>query len=225
MQIITEKAEYSEYSKEDYMQVAKQFIKYCYKKGFVDALPRNFDDKELVFRKTARQPQIFTVEEVKHLLDNATDRTQLYMLLMLNTGMTQKDISDLLISEVDLDAGTITRKRSKTRDNENVPTVCYPLWKRTLALLTKFANNDGDRILTNRNGSHLKVERLKVKSGKDSISKWDNIACNYRRLLAKLEKKGIIIKKSLKVFRKTANSQLKNNPQYAHYALFFMGHS
>ncbi|NTV80798.1 MAG: hypothetical protein HGA24_05170, partial [Candidatus Aminicenantes bacterium] len=54
---------------------------------------------------------------------------------MLNCGMTQKDVSDLLVSEVDWDEGRIIRKRSKTADVENVPVVNYLLWPETIRLL------------------------------------------------------------------------------------------
>jgi len=53
----------------------------------------------------------------------------------LNCGMTSKDISDLHPAQVDLDRGTITRKRSKTHEWANVPVVQYRLWAETIRLL------------------------------------------------------------------------------------------
>ena len=50
---------------------------------------------------------------------------------MINCGMTQVDIADLQPKEVDWDRGRIRRKRSKTDDHEQVPTVDYALWPRT----------------------------------------------------------------------------------------------
>ena len=77
---------------------------------------------------------VFTKEEITSLLA-APDRTKLYILLMLNCGMTQKDIADLAVTEVNWEEGRIKRKRSKTGDCENVPTVNYKLWPETLRLL------------------------------------------------------------------------------------------
>jgi len=62
-------------------------------------------------------------------------RTRLYILLMLNTGCTQVDISELKQSEVDWQRGRITRKRSKTAKHESAPVVEYPLWQETFVLI------------------------------------------------------------------------------------------
>jgi hypothetical protein len=79
----------------------------------------------------------------------ASDRTKLYILLMLNCGMTQQDISDLLVTEVDWAAGAITRKRSKSADHKGVPTVKYALCPETLRLLRQERAAEGARALTN----------------------------------------------------------------------------
>ena len=70
----------------------------------------------------------------------ATDRTRLYLLLMMNIGATEKDIADLTPDEYDKKNGTITRIRSKhqNRDQSNdIPTVTYNLWDTTNDLLKK----------------------------------------------------------------------------------------
>ncbi len=61
----------------------------------------------------------------------------MYALLGLNCGMSNTDLAGLKKSEVDLKEGTLTRKRVKTGDNDNVPIVCYKLWPETLKLLKK----------------------------------------------------------------------------------------
>ena len=68
--------------------------------------------------------------------DGFSDKTKLYLLLMLNCGMYQNDIAELLDEEVNWKNGTITRARSKTRDR-NGPVVTYKLWPETFALLKK----------------------------------------------------------------------------------------
>ena len=61
--------------------------------------------------------QILAMRAIVGLVTNTSDRTKLYILLMLNCGMTQKDVADLQKTEVDWDAGYISRKRSKTRQS------------------------------------------------------------------------------------------------------------
>src|SRR5208337_356959 len=116
------------------------------------------------------------------LLGLATERTRLYLLLMLNTGMTQKDIADLTPIEVNLTHGWIERRRSKTKKSENTPTIKFKLWNTTLELLRKHhSQDDPDRILTNEDGRPLRVDELR----EDKWISIDNIATAYKRLVAK----------------------------------------
>ena len=99
----------------------------------------------------------FCRRPIKTLLAGATDRDKLYLLLMMNCGFTQVDIANLKQDEVDFKAGTITRKRSKTQDYDKVPTVRYPLWKTTLALLKVFHDQKGDLVLRGYPKSFLDI--------------------------------------------------------------------
>ena len=65
-------------------------------------------------------------------------RTKLYLLLMLNAGMYQADVSDLGADEVNWQAGTITRKRSKRWKAVGSMSVTYKLWPETVELLREF---------------------------------------------------------------------------------------
>ncbi len=67
---------------------------------------------------------------------------------MLNCEMYQGDLSDLKPSEVDWTNGTITRKRSKEKNQENAPVVTYKLWENTFALLKTYGSQQGDRVST-----------------------------------------------------------------------------
>ena len=81
-----------------------------------------------LFPVPLKTPVLFTLAELKTLLDAATDHQRLYVLLALNCGMYPSDIAKLKQSEVDWKAGRIMRKRTKTRDrSENVPRVDYLL--------------------------------------------------------------------------------------------------
>ena len=113
----------------------EEFHRWLWRQKAIPTLPRTLDRKcrDLCISKLVASIVVFTKEEVTSLLADASDRTKLYILLMLNCGMTQKDIADLQVSEVDWREGRIIRKRSKTGDRENVPTVNYKLWPRRSA--------------------------------------------------------------------------------------------
>jgi len=210
----------SEYA-QFYIAVAKQFVRWCYQTELLDTLPRNLESKELNFSIKPKKIPTFTTEEVKSLLANATDRMRLYLLLMVNCGMTQKDISDLHPSEVDWTNGRIIRRRSKTRD-KNTPTISYPLWKDTFRLLKRFGNREGERVLLNQDEKPLKTEELRD----DKCVKVDNIAVSYFRLWNKLKKqKALTTRKSLKLLRKTSPNILGTKPEYAHCAIHFLADS
>ncbi len=173
------------------------------------------------FEITKQDPRIvvFSKEEISSLLKAANDRTRLYLLLMLNCGMTQKDIADLHVSEVDWKAGRIIRKRSKTKDCKSVPTVDYLLWPETFNLLRQERNLQSiDRVLTNRGGSPLWVEHQNA-DGK--YQKTDNIKNAFERL-CRAEK---ITGKSIKSLKKAAATLLADHESFAGLESLLIGHA
>jgi integrase len=195
----------------------KQFVKWCYQTDSLDKLPRNFDSADLRITVEVKTISTLDVAEYRKLFDGTAERTKLYFLLMLNCGFTQVDIADLLKDEVDLKAGVITRKRSKTASHENVPEVKYKLWPLTLALLDKFQSNDATLFLTNDNGSPLKTES--IEGGK--YKKADNIRSAYSRVCTRLK----IPARPLKLIRKTGASAIGDNPEFADLAELYLGHA
>jgi hypothetical protein len=97
--------------------------------------------------------------------------------------MTQQDISDLKHEEVDWKERRITRKRSKTKKHENVPTVCYPLWGETFELLAKYRSEDPVRVLTSSTGQPLKKEWIREN---ENVARDDRIFSLYSRYRKKL---------------------------------------
>jgi integrase len=130
----------------------KSFVLWLFEIEAIPAIPRVMVGKSKALQISPAHTTItvFTTDEVTQSLAAATDRTKLYILLMLNCGMTQKDIADLLKTEVDWNDGRVTRRRSKTRKHKNVPIVSYKLWPETLRLLrqeqasNKKTDNIGD---------------------------------------------------------------------------------
>ncbi|MGA2618570.1 MAG: hypothetical protein ABSF26_13235 [Thermoguttaceae bacterium] len=202
-----------------YLGIAKQLIKWCWENELIVSLPRNMQSKDLAIADPPAKIKTFSDEEIKTLLDAAPERTKLYLLLALNCGYTQADISDLEHSQVDWRHGRITRKRSKTKSSEGVPTVSYELWQPTFDLLKKHRSSDPVRVLLNADGGPLKAERI---DDNGKYTKNDNIQTAYFRLCrGKLGQKTI---KPMKMLRKTSPSRLENS-KYASCARWFLGHA
>ena len=196
------------------MNAAREFIRSRWERKFVE-LPRNLNSRALAVSPALQDIVLFTNDEIKSLFGKALPHEELYLLLMLNCGMYPVDIAMLKHSEVDWDAGRISRKRSKTRNrSENVPCVDYPLWKQTFDLLKRHRSEHRELVLLNRNGAPLWKEV--EKDGK--IFRVSNIKCNFFRLQKKTS-----IKKSLKLLRKTAASKLEEHEVYGRYAEYFLG--
>ena len=88
---------------------ASQYIRWAWKEGAIDQQPRNLGDCEITV--PPNEIKVFKQNEIEELWLAANKRMRLFILLALNCGMTQKDISDLKPSEVNSKAGTISRKR------------------------------------------------------------------------------------------------------------------
>ena len=203
------------------MVTVKAFVRWLWTIEAISVLPRVMDSKsnELKINVPRGEIQVFSFDEITHLLTEANDRTRLYILLMLNCAMTQVDIATLLIDEVDWENGRIIRKRSKTSKFENVPVVDYQLWGHTFELLKQEKNKDESKglVLLNKNGEPLRTEKLTA-DGK--YKKTDNIKNSMDRL-----KKKLGIKIPLKALKKTSASLLRNSERFSGLESLFLGHS
>jgi integrase len=180
------------------------FLRWCYDTERLATLPRFVTSNLYRIEVPNAKPIPFSKKEVRSILVAADDKQRLIYLLMLNCGMTQKDIADLRPAEVSLAKRTITRKRSKHRHraSEKVPTVTYHLWQPTVELLRRFGDFKGERVLKNRSGNPL------VEQGVN-----DSPAAAFRVIRKKLG----LRTKTLKTFRKTGTTVLgqKDSPHRA----------
>ena len=203
-----------------YMSTVKSFTRWLWHIEAIPALPRVLDGKSAALKISKPLPAvvIYTKGEVQSLLTGSTDRTKLYILLMLNCGMTQKDISDLDPSEVDWNEGRISRRRSKTAKCRNVPIVNYRLWPETLRLLRQErAKGSQERVLLNSNGHPILFDEIS-KEGK--YKRNDNVKNSFDRLRKKLK-----IEKPLKSLKKTSATLLRDNERFSSLASLFLGHA
>jgi integrase len=210
-----------------YLKALRQFVRWAWSLRLIEDLPRNIDRSEVKITVETEEVKVWpiaAVQAVMGFIPKRSERLKLYMLLMLNCGMTQKDISDLEPDQVDWQAHTITRKRSKTQDCKNVPTVTYPLWDSTFALLEKYGNKTGERVLTNGRGSPLKVVTLMGKK----VVNVDIIGTMYGKFRKRCQEAGVLTESpTLKMFRKTSHSLIGNAPNdtWATYKVYFLGHA
>jgi len=196
----------------DFLSTVKIFFRWGWKMSLIEKLPRNIDDLTKITSGRAKLvktlPKIFTMDELKTLWDAASSRVKLYMALGLNCGHTQKDISDLRASELDLEHGSIKRERSKTK----VYAECK-LFDVTLALIEQHrhqctAKTDGtERVfLTEKRSTDTLCNepliRAKIKAD-GSLDRTDVIKCAFFRLQ---KKTGINGGRSFRSLRKTGAS-------------------
>jgi integrase len=200
----------------------KQFISRLGELGLIP-LPGNIRSRRFKFGDGPKAVDRLTIEEVKTLLSGCngfSERTKLFVLLMLNCGMYQSDISDIGEDEVDWVKGTLSRPRSKTPKG---PRVTYKLWPETLELLRKFhaktaVPNDRrqSRVLLTEDGKPLVLYWLE--DGK--MRRYDCIQSAFSRLFEKVK-----MKKPIKLLRKTSASELASHPVYGAYVQYFLAHS
>jgi integrase len=202
------------------LSTVKGFVLWLWQVAAIADLPRALHprSKMLEIGKSSRKILTFTEAEIATLLGQASERTRLYILITLNTAMTQKDIADLDFSEVDWEQGRIIRKRSKTRSSDHVPLVNYKLWPETLQLLGKHRScQRTGRVLLNARGELLWHERIDA-NGK--YQKLDNVRTAFGRLR---KKSGI--DKPFKSLKKTSASLLRESEQFNSVVDLFLGHA
>ncbi|MCD0462416.1 hypothetical protein [Roseiconus lacunae] len=196
----------------------KQFLRWMYSTAeVIDKLPRNFEDRSLAIPVELKTPVTISKENLADLLSDCSQRTELYVLLGLNCGYRQKDISSLKPSEVDWSVGTITRKRCKTAMHPNTPLVTYQLWDRTFELLRHEGNRSGDNVLLTERGTPLVANELREDN---HVRKADAIKSAIQRVNRRKD-----YRISMDIFRNTSATLLRANSSYATVVTLFLGQS
>jgi integrase len=200
---------------------ARELVRWAHEQGLIEELPRNLQRRFKVKDRTGERSKrksatVWTAEEFKSVLSQATGRMRLFLLFMANCGFTQIDISDLKDSEVDWEGGKITRRRSKTRHLDQTPEVTYTLWPSTLALLQEYRSGGPVALLTERGTPYVTswVDSDGTKHEKDGIRN------NYT-----LFQRKIGFKKPLKGLRKMGPTLLATHPEFGRYGQYFLGHA
>jgi len=189
------------------------------------------NSKDYAFPVERQKPITVPLEWIPQILDNASPRLRLCVLLTLNAGLGASEIGQLAKDEYDPKEGRITHKRCKTQKSDSVPTVCYKLWDKTRELLDRTIgeskkypkrSESANCLLVNRNGYPLWYEY--VANGKSSKS--DNITTDFRRLITKLRTADPNVPAiTYYQFRRTSASLIFNEPKYRMYNGLWLAHS
>lgn len=188
--------------------------------------PKNLRSKLYLIQRIQVEPNPFTSDEVSLFLNNSSEKSELYFLLMLNCGMYQGDVSDLQASEIDWQAGRIIRNRSKKKQflkkkgrKQKDTRVNWLLWDRTIELLAKHGNREGT-VLLNENGETL------IRGGiKENMQEWrtDNIKSAYNRVVTTLKNRKLLSatwNKTPLQFRKVGANILETSEHGEFYEMF-----
>ncbi|MEM6257464.1 MAG: hypothetical protein AAGI37_04040 [Planctomycetota bacterium] len=206
----------------DLLSSVKQFISWAWEQEKC-GLPRNLRSKSLTIPIPKKRPQHMKLSDIRRLLEVASDRTTLYILLALNTGMTAKDISDLHPDELNVRKGTITRARSKTRRHANAPTVTYKLWPQTIKLLKQHRQKQGDRVLLTMKGDPLVRSWIKD-DGK--AAKVDSIRLAWLRAIKATGRDDQQeVKGTFKLLRATGANLIEQSGKFNGAATLYLAHS
>jgi len=181
------------------LDVVKLMIKWGYRMALIETLPRNLDGYAKV---NIPEPIVnrFSREEINILYSAASERTKMFMLLGLNCGFGQTDISCLLVGEVDIEESRIIRKRTKTGVHCQ-----FALWPLTVEMLKKHGNFDGkpnDRVFLSTSGLPLVYEHFRD----DKFKRTDAVRSAFSRLMRKT---GISNHRGFYSLRKTAASEIE----------------
>ncbi len=184
----------------------KQLFKYAYKQELINSIPRNLEDfgkqsksQRLKQGKTKRH-YFFDKKEIQLLYNscakdsmcskwkNRTDTEfellQLCIVLALNTGMTQQDLSDLTVGDLYLKKRPprLIRQRSKTGMDSN-----HLLWRKSVAGLKEWSKGKKmtDKVFSRRDGRDLIVYTTKP-GGKKTGGRSDVLGASFRRLVQRV---------------------------------------
>jgi len=152
----------------------RRFVRWLWSEGHFE-LPRNLDARSFDFPNRTTAVKTYDIAVVKTMLTDLPKRLNLYAHLALNCGMYGVDMAQLKHDEYK--NGRITRKRTKTELQTNVPTVQYKLWQETIALLDAYPSTHALYVLTSSTGSPLWTRE--IKDGKRVKS--DLVAQQWRR--------------------------------------------
>jgi integrase len=164
----------------------------AYGQGF-----RKPSKKVLRKERAKRGPKMFEAAELKAIVDKAGVPLKAMVLLGINCGLGQSDVSNLPLSAVDLDGGWLNFPRPKTGINRRCP-----LWKETVEALRAVLKDrpaptnaaDAELAFVTEKGNRWVRVLKRGKAGDEADpEKWTNIDAvsqEFRKVMAALKLNG-----------------------------------
>lgn len=140
------KSKHSPSYRQSIVRTGRSFLNWCHETGRIKELPLCVNSKNFTLKVPPKKQPTFKPEQIKKLLaEGASPRMRAWILVALNCGCTQKDLSELTLGNLNLKDETLTRKRTKHehQDSEKIPTVVYHLWPETVAAIKATMNKKG----------------------------------------------------------------------------------
>jgi len=140
--------------------------------------------------KHVRGSKLFTVDDVRHMLETAKGQLRAMILLGCNAGFGQGDIAEMTLSTLDLACGWVVYPRPKTEIMRRIP-----LWPETIQALQSVIESrpvpkdtlDSDLLFLTIQGRRW-IRQGKA-AGSELIYFNDYIATEFEKLLRKLKLK------------------------------------
>jgi hypothetical protein len=173
----------------------RQLFDWAYKQKVLNERPRNLDDLRITIQ---RQPptRFFKPADIQHLFrmcdagtlnakwreraKHGCEMLKAAMLLALNGGLTQKDVSDLTVGEFSLKKRPprLIRRRSKTGVQMN-----FILWRVTQAAVAPllFGKQPSQRVFERPDGKPLILDS--TENGKNTGGRSELLGYRFRRLV------------------------------------------
>ena len=215
----------------------RRFVFWLWQEKVIDDIPRNL--KATNHRKNKVHKEVKRYTGIAEVIKQLPSRHRLWAFLGLNCGMTNADLGALFWQDDTLTIGqveevgdrsvevvglvdpknwTIRRRRAKTGQNPNTPTVTYKLWPETVALLKKLRSRHG-LLFETKTGRPLYESRFdEDDQGNVNVKTKDLFATYWNRHDPKPPF-------SLGKFRSIAATALKEDKIYRQYEDYFLAHA
>ena len=191
----------------------RRFVEWLVSSRYLERLPLNIKLKQ--HRKKPTYQAVKQFANVKEVIEGLKMPYCLWALLGVNCGMTNADLGGLTWEMINRTTWVLTRRRAKTGDNPNSPTVSYKLWTETVAALKELGVKENGLVFMTSNGKPM-YDVHYTENGKPS--KKDMFANKWQRL-----KPACTI--PLAKFRSIGSTYLKHDEQWRGYVDLFLAHT
>ncbi len=187
----------------------RRMLKWFYDSDFGQGhvRPTHFDEVFSVRNAVRADVKPYGMELLKALLVRANDRERLYIMLALNCGMYQSDMSRLTLDEINIDEGYAFWDREK--EPLNPFKVRHDFWPETLRLARRFVQPRGARARFNTDYRYGRAEQIDC----SKLAFVDTAGS----LLYRITPSGKAYDKVSRAFERLNTRLEKNDPKAHHY--------